>query len=69
MTMELTHGKKDHPIAPPSRVLLYLHSKSAADMKDQHRIIKCTRDSNQAFEVYSAIELARSTYVPDRSMV
>ncbi|XP_057809782.1 uncharacterized protein LOC131024279 [Salvia miltiorrhiza] len=67
MTMELTHGKKDHPIAPPSRVLLYLHSKYA-DTKDQHRIIKCTRDSNQAFEVYSAIELARSTYVPDQSM-
>ncbi|XP_047948182.1 uncharacterized protein LOC125194160 isoform X1 [Salvia hispanica] len=66
VTMELTHGKKDHPIAPPSRVLLYLHSKSA-DTRDQHRIIKCNRDSNQAFEVYSAIELARSTYLPDLS--
>lgn len=68
VTMELIHGKKDHPIAPPSRVILYLHSKSL-DTKDQHRIIKCNRDSNQAFEVYSSIEQARSTYGPTQSMV
>lgn len=66
--MELIHGKRDHPIAPPSRVVLYLQSKFA-DAKDQHRIIKCNRDSNQAFEVYSSIELARSTYGPAQSMV
>ncbi|KAH6757936.1 calcium-dependent lipid-binding family protein [Perilla frutescens var. hirtella] len=67
VTMELTHGKKDHPIAPPSRVILYLHSKSVENAKDHHRIIKCCRDSNQAFEVYSALELARSTYSPQPS--
>ncbi|KAL8484750.1 hypothetical protein ACS0TY_027161 [Phlomoides rotata] len=67
VTMELIHGKRDHPIAPPSRVVLYLQSKFG-DAKDQHRIIKCNRDSNQAFEVYSSIELARSTYGPSQSM-
>ncbi|PIN00426.1 hypothetical protein CDL12_27074 [Handroanthus impetiginosus] len=67
VTMELTHGKKDPPNAPPSRVILYLHSKSL-DTRDQIRIIKCNRDSNQSFEVYSAIEQARSTYGPTQSM-
>lgn len=68
VTMELVHGKKDHPNAPTSRVILYLHTKSV-DAKDQYRIIKCSRDSNQAFEVYSSIEQARSTYGPTHSMV
>ncbi|KAL0388925.1 UNVERIFIED_CONTAM: Vacuolar protein sorting-associated protein 13C [Sesamum radiatum] len=51
VTMELVHGKKDHPNAPPSRVVLYLQSKSL-DAKDQTRKIKCERDSGQAFEIY-----------------
>ncbi|XP_012842600.1 PREDICTED: uncharacterized protein LOC105962815 isoform X1 [Erythranthe guttata] len=67
VTMELVHGKKDHPSAPTSRVLLYLHNKNG-DAKDQYRIIKCSRDSNQAFEVYSSIEQARSTYGPTHTM-
>ncbi|CAI9779714.1 unnamed protein product [Fraxinus pennsylvanica] len=58
--MEVTPGKKDHPNAPPSRVKLYLRSRS--DTRDQFRIIKCNRESNQAFEVFSSIEQARSTY-------
>ncbi|KAL6576075.1 hypothetical protein OROHE_000546 [Orobanche hederae] len=66
-TMELIHGKKDNHNAPPSRVILYLHSK-LLDGKEQIRIIKCHRDSNQAFEVYSSIEQARSTYGPAHSM-
>ncbi|XP_073302377.1 uncharacterized protein [Primulina huaijiensis] len=61
VTMELIHGKKDHPNGPPSRIILYLQSRSF-DAKDQIRIIKCDRDSNQAFEVYSSIEQARCAY-------
>ncbi|KAG8370579.1 hypothetical protein BUALT_Bualt14G0131800 [Buddleja alternifolia] len=61
VTMELIHGKKDNSSSPPSRVILYLHSRSL-DAKDQNRIIKCKCDSSQAFEVYSSIEQARATY-------
>lgn len=61
MTMELTHGKKDHPKALPSRLILYLHIKST-EVKEQVRIIKCNRDSHQALEVYASIERARNTY-------
>lgn len=61
VTMELIHGKKDHPNGPPSRIILYLQSRSF-DAKDQIRIIKCDLDSNQAFEVYSSIEQARCSY-------
>lgn len=68
VTMELTHGKKDQPSAPPSRVVLYLQTKSI-EMKDQVRIVKCNRDSNQAFKVYAAIEQAMSTYGPNKSKV
>ncbi|XP_051130647.1 uncharacterized protein LOC127251100 isoform X2 [Andrographis paniculata] len=65
VTMELIHGKRDHPSAPPSRVILYLHSGKSLDAKDQnHRIIKCSHDSSQAFDVYTSIEQARSTYGP-----
>ncbi|KAL3812236.1 hypothetical protein ACJIZ3_013504 [Penstemon smallii] len=67
VTMELALGKKDHPSALPSRVILYLQNRSL-DAKDQIRIIKCNRDTNQAFEVYSSIEQARSTYGPAQSM-
>lgn len=66
--MELTHGKKDHPSDPPSRLILYLQSKSL-EAKDQVRVIKCNRNSNQAMEVYTSIEQARSTYGPSRLQV
>lgn len=66
VTMELTHGKKDQPYAPPSRVMLYLQTKFT-ETKDQVRVVKCHRDSNQAFKVYAAIEQAMSTYGPNRS--
>ncbi|XP_048235070.1 uncharacterized protein LOC8261314 isoform X2 [Ricinus communis] len=61
MTMELIHGKKDHPKAPPSRLLLYLRSK-ATEVKEQARVVKCSRETDQAREVYSSIERAMSTY-------
>ena len=66
--MELTHGKKDYPNAPPSRLILYLHSRSL-EMKDQIRVIICDRDSNQAFEIYSSIEQAMNTYGANQSKV
>ncbi|XP_021714350.1 uncharacterized protein LOC110682332 isoform X2 [Chenopodium quinoa] len=66
VTMELTHGKKDQPNAPPSRVILYLQTKSI-ETKDQFRKVRCNRDSNQAFKVYAAIEQAMSTYGPNKS--
>lgn len=68
ITMELTNGKKDRPNALPSRVVLYLQTRQL-DTKDQVRIIKCNRDSNQAFEVYSSIEQAMNTYGPNQSKV
>ncbi|GMH18990.1 hypothetical protein Nepgr_020831 [Nepenthes gracilis] len=64
VTMELTHGKKDQPKAPPSRVILYLQTESI-EQKDQVRVIKCNRESCQAIEVYTAIEQAMSTYGPN----
>ncbi|GAB4828173.1 hypothetical protein Ancab_035090 [Ancistrocladus abbreviatus] len=66
VTMELTHGKKDQPGAPPSRVILYLQIKSI-EQKDQVRAVKCNRDSRQAIDVYNAIEQAISTYGPSPS--
>ncbi|KAK2997055.1 hypothetical protein RJ639_024911 [Escallonia herrerae] len=68
VTMELTHGKKDVPSAPPSRLVLYLQSRSL-DTKDQVRVIKCDSGSSQAVEVYSSIEQAISTYGPNQSKV
>lgn len=68
MTMELTHGKKDHPKAPPSRVILYVHTKST-ESKDQSRVIKCSHESHQAHEVYSSIEQAMDTYGPKQLKV
>ncbi|XP_027330645.1 uncharacterized protein LOC113846496 isoform X2 [Abrus precatorius] len=62
-TMELSHGKKDNPKAPPSRLILYLKSKSL-DTKENVRIIKCSPDSRQALQVYSSIERALNTYGP-----
>lgn len=61
VTMELTHGKDDHPKAPPSQLILYLQMRSA-DSNDPIRIVNCNRDSDQALKIYSSIEQAMSTY-------
>ncbi|KAE9455056.1 hypothetical protein C3L33_13039, partial [Rhododendron williamsianum] len=66
VTMELTHGKNDQQNAPPSRLVLYLQSRST-ESKELIRVIKCYRESNQAFEVYSSIEQAMSTNGPSQS--
>ncbi|KAL5541456.1 hypothetical protein UlMin_009166 [Ulmus minor] len=65
-TMELTHGKKDNPKALPSRLLLYLQSRST-EVKEQVRVIKCVPETRQALEVYASIELAMHTYGPYQS--
>ncbi|PKI62678.1 hypothetical protein CRG98_016949 [Punica granatum] len=65
-TMELTHGKKDTPKDPPSQLIIYLKTRSP-DHKEQIRKIKCSRDTHQAQEVYSAIERAMNTYGPVKS--
>nr|GEV02157.1 vacuolar protein sorting-associated protein 62 [Tanacetum cinerariifolium] len=62
-TMELTTGKKDHNSAPPSKLLLYLKSKTSEN-NDQTRVIKCYRDTKQAIEVYNSINQAMATYSP-----
>lgn len=61
VTMELTHGKKDPQNAPPSRLILYLQSRST-ESKEQVRVIKCSPETNQALEVYTSIEQAMNTY-------
>ncbi|CAM8996430.1 unnamed protein product [Rhodiola kirilowii] len=66
VTMELSHGKKDRPKSPHSRVIIYLQTKST-DVRDQIRIIKCVRETSQAMEVYTAIEQALNTYGPNKS--
>ncbi|MFS7909478.1 putative vacuolar protein sorting-associated protein [Helianthus anomalus] len=66
-TMELTSGKKDHPNAPPSKLVLYLKSKSSSEINDHTRVIKCYRDSKQAIQVYTSIQQAMSTYAPKGS--
>ncbi|KAL7618287.1 hypothetical protein Lser_V15G01600 [Lactuca serriola] len=65
-TMELTTGKKDHANAPPSKLILYLKSKTSDN--DQKRSVKCYRDTKQAMEVYSSIEQAMCTYAPKGSL-
>lgn len=67
-TMELTHGKKDNPKGPPSRLILYLQSRSL-DMKENHRIIKCISETRQALQAYSSIMHALNTYGPGVSKV
>lgn len=62
-TMELTTGKKDHVGAPPSKLILYLKSKTSEN-NDQTRVIKCYRDTKQAIEVYTSIDQAMATYAP-----
>ncbi|KAG8658937.1 uncharacterized protein LOC110610326 isoform X2 [Manihot esculenta] len=61
LTMELTNGKKDHPKAPPSRLMLFLRSRPT-DAKEQARKIKCNRETDQALEVYCSIERAMNTF-------
>ncbi|KAJ4843890.1 hypothetical protein Tsubulata_025940 [Turnera subulata] len=61
VTMELTYGKKDLPKAPPSRLILYLQSRPT-ESKEQMRVVKCSRDTDQALEIYSSIERAMNTY-------
>lgn len=65
-TMELTRGKKDNPNSPPSRLVLYLQSRSM-DVKENIRIIKCNPESHQALQLYSSIERALDTYGPGAS--
>ncbi|KAL6952989.1 hypothetical protein U1Q18_041399 [Sarracenia purpurea var. burkii] len=65
VTMELTHGKKDQQNAPPSRLIIYLQTRSS-ESKEQIRVIKCHPESNQAFAVYSSIEQAKNTYGPSQ---
>ncbi|CAN1281796.1 Intermembrane lipid transfer protein vps13A [Linum perenne] len=61
VTMELTHGKKDQQKSPPSKLLIYLQSRPT-ESKEQFRIVKCSRDTDQALEVYCSIERAMNTY-------
>ncbi|XP_042475866.1 uncharacterized protein LOC122057714 isoform X2 [Macadamia integrifolia] len=66
MTVEMTHGKKDHSSSPPSRLILYLQTRSM-ELKDHTRVIKCSRETQQALEIYSSIEQAMNTYGPNHS--
>ncbi|PKU71895.1 hypothetical protein MA16_Dca021733 [Dendrobium catenatum] len=66
VTMELTHGKKDYMESPPSRLILYMQIKSP-DSKENVRIIKCTRGSQQANEIFSSIQEALVAYGPNAS--
>lgn len=67
-TMELTHGKKDNPRGPPSRLILYLQTRST-ELKEQSRVVKCIPETRQALEVYTSIEQALHTYGPNQSKV
>lgn len=78
VTMELTDGKRDQPNSPPSRLILYLRSKShdskdlrskLHDSKEQFRIVKCSPNTKQAFEVYSAIDQTINLYGQNASKV
>lgn len=66
VTMELTHGKKDHQRSSPSRLLLYLRTKPT-ELKEITRVIKCICESQQAFEIYSSIDRALISYGPKHS--
>ncbi|KAG9446693.1 hypothetical protein H6P81_012821 [Aristolochia fimbriata] len=65
-TMELTHGKKDSSRSPPSRLILYLINRSP-DTRESTRVMKCTRDTQQAFEIYCSIDQAINSFGPTRS--
>ncbi|KAG0489289.1 hypothetical protein HPP92_008100 [Vanilla planifolia] len=64
VTMELTHGKKDNEGSPPSRLILYMQIKSP-DSKENVRIVKCIRGSQQADEIFSSIQEALLSYGPN----
>ncbi|CAI0626123.1 unnamed protein product [Linum tenue] len=64
MTMELNHGKKDQQKSPPSKLLIYLQSRST-ELREQFRQIKCSRETDQALEVYCSVERAMNTYGRD----
>ncbi|XP_043726204.1 uncharacterized protein LOC122672780 isoform X2 [Telopea speciosissima] len=66
MTTEMKHGKKDHPSSPPSRLILHLRTR-CMELKDHTHVIKCSRDTQQALEIYSSIEQAMNTYGPNHS--
>ncbi|XP_058093613.1 uncharacterized protein LOC131239768 [Magnolia sinica] len=66
VTMELIHGKKDHPKSSPSQLVLYLQTRSI-ESKDSMFVIKCNRESQQATEIYSSIEQARNAFGPNHS--
>ncbi|CAL1397515.1 unnamed protein product [Linum trigynum] len=61
VTMELSHGKKDQQKSPPSKLLIYLRSRPT-ESREQFRKIKCSRETDQALEVYCSIERAMNTY-------
>lgn len=64
--MELKHGKKDSQ--KPYHLVLHLQSR-LSDVKENVRIIKCSPQSHQVFEVFSSIEHAMNTYGPNASKV
>lgn len=68
VTMELTRGKKDQPGSLPSHLIIYLHSRSI-ESKESTRVIKCTRGSQQACDIYASIDQALNTYGPNASRV
>ncbi|KAK9136608.1 hypothetical protein Sjap_007202 [Stephania japonica] len=66
MTMELADREKDNPKAPPSQLIIYMRTKPS-ESKELTRIIKCNKESQQAFEIYCSIDKAMSTYGPNRT--
>ncbi|KAL6002795.1 hypothetical protein ACLOJK_023017 [Asimina triloba] len=66
--MELVHGKKDNPRSSPSQLVLYLQTRSM-ESKESIRVIKCTRDSEQAAEIYISIEQVMNAFGPKHSKV
>ncbi|XP_042405096.1 vacuolar protein sorting-associated protein 13C-like [Zingiber officinale] len=65
VTMELTHGKKDHQGSFPSHLILYLQTRSVDS--NAIRMIKCYRGSEQATDVYSSIQKSLNAYGPHAS--
>lgn len=66
--MEMTHGKKDEPSSSPSQLILYMQNRPT-ESKESTRVIKCIHESPQAFEIYSSIERAMTSYGPKHSKV
>lgn len=69
-TMELIPGKRDTHSGGPSRLVLYLRNVAVEahriDSKELVRIVKCNPETNQATQIYAAIQQAVSTYGPER---